>query len=178
MISFLYLAIKNSLGSFWRRYKSFQRHSIFYPNSSYISPAPGIQVSPCLSIGNNTKIIANELADTVLIKENVRINDNCLLIANNGGTIKIARDVLIGPGCVFRASNHRFTAKNEIIANQGHEPGTISIENNVWIGANCSILPNVNIGEGSIVGAGAVVNKDIPPYEIWGGVPAKLIKKR
>lgn len=55
----------------------------------------------------------------------------------------------------------------------------INIENDVWIGANVTILPNVkNIGNGSIVAAGAVVTRDIPPYEIWGGGTSKIHKKK
>lgn len=56
--------------------------------------------------------------------------------------------------------------------------GKIKIGNDVWIGANAIILPRVTIGDGAIIGAGAVVTKDIPPYAIVGGVPAKIIKYR
>lgn len=55
--------------------------------------------------------------------------------------------------------------------------GTIKIEKDAWIGAGVIILPNVTIGEGAVVGAGAVVIKDAPPFTIVGGVPAKVIKK-
>lgn len=54
--------------------------------------------------------------------------------------------------------------------------GEIIIENDSWIGANVTIMPNVTIGEMSIVGAGSVVTKDVPPYTIVAGVPAKIIK--
>tara|TARA_R110002020_G_scaffold91560_2_gene222277 strand:+ start:8536 stop:9252 length:717 start_codon:yes stop_codon:yes gene_type:complete len=57
-------------------------------------------------------------------------------------------------------------------------PYTIEIGNDVWIGANVSILDGVSIGNGAIVAANSLVNKDIPPYSIYGGVPAKLIKPR
>ena len=55
--------------------------------------------------------------------------------------------------------------------------GKIRIENDAWIGAGVIILPNVNIGEFSVIGAGAVVTKDVPPYTVVAGVPAKIIKK-
>jgi maltose O-acetyltransferase len=54
----------------------------------------------------------------------------------------------------------------------------VIIEDDVWIGARVIILPGVKIGKGSIVGAGAVVTKDVEPYSIVAGVPAKLIRKR
>ena len=53
---------------------------------------------------------------------------------------------------------------------------TITVENDVWIGAGATVLPGVTIGECSIVGAGAVVTKDVPPYTVVGGVPAEKIK--
>lgn len=55
--------------------------------------------------------------------------------------------------------------------------GNISINHGAWIGAGAIILPNVTIGEHSVIGAGAVVTKDIPPYAVVAGVPAKVIKK-
>lgn len=54
----------------------------------------------------------------------------------------------------------------------------IDIGKNVWIGTGAIVLQGVTIGDGAVVAAGAVVTKDIPPYEIWGGVPAKFIRKR
>lgn len=52
------------------------------------------------------------------------------------------------------------------------------IGNDVWIGSKCLIKAGVTIGDGAVIGMGSVVTKDIPPYEIWGGNPAKLIRKR
>ncbi|MEO1486680.1 MAG: CatB-related O-acetyltransferase, partial [Bacteroidota bacterium] len=54
----------------------------------------------------------------------------------------------------------------------------IEIGNDVWIGAQVTILDGVKIGDGAIIASGALVNRDVPPYSIWGGVPAKEIKKR
>lgn len=57
-------------------------------------------------------------------------------------------------------------------------PGAVKIEDHVWIGARAMILPGVTIGEGSVVGAGAVVTKSVPPYSIVAGCPAKVIGQR
>jgi acetyltransferase-like isoleucine patch superfamily enzyme len=59
-----------------------------------------------------------------------------------------------------------------------HEHRIVTIKNDVWIGANCVIMPGVTIGNGAIVGSGAVVTKDVPDYAIVAGVPAKIIKYR
>ena len=56
--------------------------------------------------------------------------------------------------------------------------GEVKIEDNVFIGVNSIICNSVTIGKGAVIGAGSVVTKDIPPYEVWAGVPAKFIKKR
>jgi galactoside O-acetyltransferase len=61
---------------------------------------------------------------------------------------------------------------------QGHDGGKIIIEDGVWIGSNAVVLPNTRIGKASIIAAGAVVTKDVEPYSIVAGVPAKKIKDR
>ena len=64
------------------------------------------------------------------------------------------------------------------INEQGHSPGVILIEEDVWLGSHVTVLPNVTIGKSSIIGSGSVVTKDIPPFSIAAGVPAKVIKNR
>ncbi|MCE9640174.1 MAG: hypothetical protein K8S22_08520 [Betaproteobacteria bacterium] len=64
------------------------------------------------------------------------------------------------------------------INNQGHAAGVIDVADDVWIGANTVILPDVSIGKGAIIGAGSVVTKDVPAYSIAAGVPAKVIGTR
>jgi galactoside O-acetyltransferase len=61
---------------------------------------------------------------------------------------------------------------------QGHDAGTIVIEDNVWLAANVTVVGGVRIGRGSVIAAGAVVTSDIEPYSIAGGVPARLIRRR
>ena len=92
--------------------------------------------------------------------------------------VNYGKNVLIGPNVVIRSSNHNYAEINVPIINQGMTKGEIIIEDNVWISSNCVILPNCTIGEGAIVAAGAVVTKDIEPYSIVGGIPAKKIGVR
>jgi len=61
---------------------------------------------------------------------------------------------------------------------QSHQPGTIRILDDVWLGANVTVVGNVSIAQGAIVGAGSVVTRDVGTFEIVAGVPAKLIRKR
>lgn len=95
------------------------------------------------------------------------------------GTIKIAKDVMIGEQLIAITQNHEFSDINVPMRLQGFkncEP--ITIEDDVWIGSRVTILPGVKVGKGAIIGAGAVVTKDVLPYTIVGGNPAKLIKSR
>ena len=103
-----------------------------------------------------------------------------ILIAINasvGGTIFFGDDVLLGPNVILRTANHNFENVDKAINQQGHNYSDIKIANNVWIGASCIILSGVEIGEGAVIAAGAVVNKNVEPYSIFGGVPAKFLKK-
>ena len=75
--------------------------------------------------------------------------------------------------------NHAFDRIDIPMCEQGYLPEkTIVISDDVWIGGHVIILPGVHIGNGAIVGAGAVVTKDVPQYAIVGGNPAKVIKYR
>ena len=116
-------------------------------------------------------------ADAITIGEGVSINYNVLIDSSNG-SISIGNDVLVGPNCVFRAADHVFSDTTIPINRQGHIGGKIIIENDCWLSANVVILKDVTIGAGSVIGAGAVVTKNIPPYSIAGGIPARVIGHR
>jgi acetyltransferase-like isoleucine patch superfamily enzyme len=85
---------------------------------------------------------------------------------------------MMGPRVNLLAENHNFSRVDIAIKAQGVTRAGIVIEHDCWLGANCSILAGVRIGQGSIVATGAVVTRDVPPYSIVGGVPARIIKSR
>ena len=72
--------------------------------------------------------------------------------------------------------NHNYQDKSKLIRNQGSDIKPVIIEDNVWIAARSIILPGVEIGKGSVIGAGSVVTRSIPPFSVVVGNPAKLIK--
>jgi len=80
---------------------------------------------------------------------------------------------MIGPNVTIVTVNHEINPETRINA----IPKPVKIGKNVWIGANCTILPGVTIGENSVIGAGSVVTKDVPANIVVAGNPAKLIKK-
>ena len=141
-----------------------------------ITSPENISIADNVCIMHNCCLYANGKG-LIEIGENSHFTYNVQVGAAEGGQIFIGKDVSIGPNVIIRASNHRYERKGIPINKQGHVGGKIIIEDDVWIGANVTILPNVIIGKGAVIGAGAVVNKDISAYALAGGVPAKIIKE-
>jgi acetyltransferase-like isoleucine patch superfamily enzyme len=94
------------------------------------------------------------------------------------GRITIGNFCLISSHCGIYANNHIFTDLSRPIAVQGVTTKGIVIEDDCWLGTGVKVLDGVKIGSGSVIGAGAVVTKDIPPYSIAVGVPARVIRSR
>lgn len=115
----------------------------------------------------------NNAVGDVLIGDNTRIGLHTTVI----GPVEIGSNVNLAQGIVVTALNHNFTDCTKRIDEQGVSTAKVTIGNDVWIGANATILPGVTIGNHCVVAAGAVVTKDVPPYSLVGGVPAKILKK-
>ena len=92
--------------------------------------------------------------------------------------VTIGSNVLIAGGAKLISRNHAFENTDAPISSQGYKNEPIVIEDDVWIGFNGVVLAGVTIGKGSIIGANSVVTKDVEPYSIMGGVPARMIRKR
>ena len=120
----------------------------------------------------------NACGGTLIIGSNCKFNRNVSLNASVAGQISFGKECIIGSGVILRSSNHRSTDLDTHMIYQGHESGSITIGNNVWIGAGAIILPKVKIGDGVIIGAGSVVTKSFAANKVIGGVPAKIIKER
>ena len=131
-------------------------------------------------IGKNTSILAyailNPQDSKIEIGDNCSINPFCRLCG--GGGLTIGNDVRVGTGCIFLPMNHIFENPNVPIRLQGENRKGILIGNDVWFGAYVKVLDGVTIGDGCVIGAGSVVNKNIPPYSVAAGVPVRIIKKR
>ena len=114
-----------------------------------------------------------DYGDKISFGERVYLNINCLML--DGGKISLGDDVLIGPNVQILTVNHPVSPEGRLTKISLAQD--ISINNNVWIGAGAIILPGVDIGEGSVVGAGSVVTKDIDAFSLYVGNPAKKIRK-
>lgn len=127
-------------------------------------------------LGENVSVLAPINADygtLTRIGDETFINHNAYFM--DGGTITIGSHCFIGPNCGLYTANHPLLAQER---NQGYETARpIVIEDNVWIGADVTILPGVTIGAGSVIGAKSLVNKDIPDHVLAVGNPCKVLRK-
>jgi maltose O-acetyltransferase len=94
------------------------------------------------------------------------------------GELIMGDNVMMAPEVIIVTLGHRHDSIETPMCSQGGYATKVIIEDDVWIGVRAIVLPGGKIGKGSIVGAGAVVTKDVPPYTVVGGVPAKVIKMR
>ena len=123
------------------------------------------------NIGDNSTIttpFAGAAFDKIKIGNNVFINNNCLAMARGGITIE--DDVMIAGNVQLLSNNHDEYERQILTCEE------IIIRKGAWIGAGATILPGVTIGKYAIVGAGAIVTKDVPDYAVVVGIPAKVVK--
>lgn len=168
-------------------YWSFKKAQLSSRYKCVIEPGVRIKFPKNLQLGDNVKIASGVLIHCghkcmSEMKKNVYIGDNSYIGPNSvlfgEGEIEIGRNCEIAPGVVITSREHTYSKIDVPIREQRSEFNKVLLEDDVWIGCNASILPGVSIGKGSIVGAGAVVTKNIAPYSVAVGVPAKVIKKR
>lgn len=95
------------------------------------------------------------------------------------GNVSIGNHVMMGPEVYIYTQNHRFDRIDITMDEQGFvDEKPVIIQDDVWIGSRVTILPGVKIGQGAVIGASAVVTKDVPAYAVVAGNPAKIVKKR
>ncbi|HEU5047988.1 MAG TPA: acyltransferase [Rickettsiales bacterium] len=161
---FLYIAIFRHTPEDYRPYALFFPHIRNFLVRQFLSQCgskirvkSGADISPNISIGNES-----ELGTRCVIAKNVTIGDN----------------VIMGPDVKIYSGNHVHDSLDVPIQKQGDVWHSVTIGNDVWIGANVIILPKRKIGNHAILAAGSVITKDVPDYAIVGGNPAQIIKFR
>jgi galactoside O-acetyltransferase len=162
----------------YARFKLLGGNVIGLPRIGY-----GVQILNCrnITIGSNFQIsrlatLAANNGGTISIGKNTAINERCFIGASDNGNIIIGNNVTIAYNVSLRASDHKFEDNTLPIKEQGHISGTIIIEDNVWIAANCIITSNIRIGKNSVIAAGAVVTTNVEPNAVYGGIPARKLK--
>jgi acetyltransferase-like isoleucine patch superfamily enzyme len=149
--------------------------NVIFENGVLIFHPENIEIEDNVYVGHYT-ILKAYYKNRLIIGRDTWIGQNCFF--HSAGNIRIGRGVGIGPKVSILTSQHRPSSSVEPVLFSNLEFGEVVLEDGCDIGVNCTILPGVVIGEGSIIAAGAVVNKSVPPYEVWGGVPAKKIRDR
>ena len=126
--------------------------------------------------GKNVNIERGAVISSKLsIGDNSGVGINCVC----GGELTVGRDVMMGPECVIFSRNHEFSDLDMPMRLQGYkDPRPCVIGDDVWIGRRVLIMPGVTIGNHAIIGAGAVVTKDVPEWAIVAGNPAVVKKYR
>ena len=157
-------------------YTRYFSHSLFkIPQNVIIDDIKNVKVGVSFRVCPGVKIFT-ENGGVIYIGDNFFANFGCFFSSDNAKII-IGNNCLVGPDVVLINTNHGIS-KKELIRLQKNISADIIIGNDVWIGSKSVILPGVTIGDGAVVAAGSIVNKDVAPYTIVGGVPAKLIKER
>lgn len=146
------------IGLFAKNYRQLCGKMILDHCGNNVNIYPGAQFSSSVELGNNSDI-----------------GHKCRL----NGKVIIGNNVIMGPEVVVFTSNHITDRTDIAIKYQGSTSiDPVVIGDDCWIGSRAIILPGVKIGKGAVVGAGAVVTKDIPDFAIVGGNPARVIKIR
>ena len=148
------------------------KHSVIHRSARMDTPPYRVFSLGDYSVIESFACINNAVGD-VIIGDHTRVGLHNTII----GPVDIGSHVNLAQGITVTALNHNFSDANKRIDKQGVSTSPVTIEDDVWIGANAVILPGVTIGEHCVVAAGAIVTKDVPPHSLVAGVPAKVIKK-
>ncbi|MBZ0299825.1 MAG: acyltransferase [Anaerolineae bacterium] len=154
---------------------------VYLDSQVYLHALPG-----GISIGDGTSLMHGTIFHVFnyrnLPQAGIAVGKNCFFgeytcIRGQGG-VHIGDGVYTGTQVQIAAVNHVYSDPDRFIKDQGITAEGIVIEDDVWLGSNVVVVDGVTIGKGSIVGAGAVVTKNLPPYSVAVGVPAKVVKSR
>jgi len=134
----------------------------------------GIEIHNGVFIGRGTILTCHN--GDIILEDNVNIGFNCVI--SSLSKIVVKKNHLMAAFCYLVGGNHESDRTDIPVLFQGRSSKGIQIDENVWLGAGVAVLDGVTIGRDSIIGAGAVVNKDVPDYAIAAGLPAKFLWDR
>lgn len=152
-----------------------------YGRNVKVDPRAFIARGGPVNLGDNVVIRAGAMllpsGGSISIGQGSSVNHYSVI--NGYGGVRIGENVLIAAMVSIFSSKHNFEDRNIAITKQGMSTkGGVTIEDDVWIGTQCTILDGVTIGKGCVVAAGTVVTKNVPSFSIIAGVPAKIIGTR
>lgn len=140
----------------------------------------GVELGDNVTLGAGTILectgVIRELGDYIRIGSHVGFAQRCFIAVR--GPVEIGDDCIFGPNVSIHSENHVFSDPDRPIRLQGATRKGVYIGRDCWFGEGACILDGVNIGDGCVIAAGAVVTKDVPARSIVGGVPARVLKRR
>lgn len=146
-----------------------------YYNYSHVEPRRRMKAGGGCAISPDA-VFSN--AERIELGERVRIGSRCHLWAGHAhAKVIVGDDVLFGPEVLVTAASYRFN-DGQPVTEQRMDEADVTIGADVWLGTRAIVLPGVTIGEGAIIGAGALVRDDIPPFAIAVGQPARVVSQR
>jgi acetyltransferase-like isoleucine patch superfamily enzyme len=128
-----------------------------------------------IEFGKNITLAHNCFISPVSLK----VGDDCWLGVNNFicGRVEIGNDVILGPNVSIPGATHPIKSGLPFAGSPTHIEGT-TIGDSVWVGSNSTIIDGIRIGTGAVIAANSVVTKDVPPYAVVGGAPARILRYR
>ncbi|RIQ33686.1 acyltransferase [Jiangella rhizosphaerae] len=124
------------------------------------------------------------IAPGAVVQGDVTFGDDCsaqayaVIVGYPGGRVTLGSGVRVAPHAMLIGANHVFAGRDRPIHAQGLEAAPITVGDDVWIAGRVTIVAGVTVGSGSVLAAGAVVTRDVPPFSVVAGVPARVIKTR
>lgn len=163
-----------------------------------VGVASRIHLGNNVQIGDGARLVCSDEASEIIIGDGTVIQARAILETGAGGSIHLGSMNSVNPYCVLYGhgglitgdfvriaahtviipANHIFANPDVPITRQGLSKKGIRIGRDVWIASGCSILDGIEVGDGCVIAAGAVVNRSVAPFSVIGGVPAKVIKMR
>ncbi len=141
-----------------------------------------IQIGERVSVLANANIVVQRRSPRSRIEGGLILEDGAIISAGvtvqaAGGVIRIGRNSGVAANSAVIAANHLYSPDvSHIYGAWDEETVGVELDDNVWVGALCVLLPGTRIGSGSVIAAGSLVRGVVPPREIWGGWPARRLK--
>ena len=173
-LSRLFLFIHSNLYTGWisREFKEFGEATIIIPSFSLLLGPQYISIGSRCNIASGVQLTAWKKYQEQSFTPEIVLGDNC--------SIGLGKNVRLGKKILITDNAHGASSIDLLDIAPNFRPlyskGPVIIEDNVWIGEKSSIMPGVHVGKGSIIAANSVVTKDVPPYCVVAGVPAKVVK--
>lgn len=172
-------------GRMRRYFKSVGKGTVFHPSFKRLGGARYVSIGNYCEIRDSVRMTAVWKENDQFFTPQIIIGNNCSIGSHSHisaiDLIKIGNNVRMGENILITDNSHGNNSLQELEVAPNRRPvyskGPVIIEDNVWIGEKASILPGVHIGKGCVIGANSVITKDVPPYSVAGGNPARIIKR-